>query len=108
ESDWWMVGPLVVLAIPALLIGLWGSPLLNNGFQRFLEGRQFQALESNATLAILGAVLAIVGIVLAWVLYGARAYVTEPLARFGGVYTLLWRRYYVDELYMWLIDKLAI
>src|ERR1700704_1023089 len=30
ESDWWMTGPLIVLAIPALLIGFWGSPLFNN------------------------------------------------------------------------------
>jgi NADH-quinone oxidoreductase subunit L len=41
-------------------------------------------------------------------MYGARAYQTEPLARFGGIYTLLANRYYIDELYIWLIDKLAI
>ncbi len=108
ESDWWMVGPLVVLAIPALLVGFWGSPLGNNGFQRFLEGSEFHELQPNLVLAGVGAVLAIVGIAIAWGLYGARAYRTEPLARFGGLYTLLWRRYYIDEFYMWLIDKLAI
>jgi NADH-quinone oxidoreductase subunit L len=108
ESDWWMVGPLVVLAIPALLVGFWGSPLGNNGFQRFLEGSEFHELQPNLVLAGVGAVLAIVGVAIAWGLYGARAYRTEPLARFGGLYTLLWRRYYIDEFYMWLIDKLAI
>jgi NADH-quinone oxidoreductase subunit L len=41
-------------------------------------------------------------------MYGARAFVTEPLARYGAVYTLLARRYYIDEFYMWLIDKLFI
>jgi NADH-quinone oxidoreductase subunit L len=60
-------------------------------------------------LAVLGAVLAIAGIVGAWVLYGARKeFVSEPLMRLGGVYTVLYRRYYVDEFYMWLIDKLSI
>jgi NADH-quinone oxidoreductase subunit L len=59
-------------------------------------------------LAVVGAVLALAGIGVAWVMYGTRAYVSEPLLRFGGVYTLVNRRYYIDELYMWLIDKLAI
>jgi NADH-quinone oxidoreductase subunit L len=110
ESDWWMVGPLVALAIPAAIVGFWGAPppFGNNGFQRFLEGPEFRALGANWTLAGSGAVLAIAGIVIAWAMYGARAYVTEPLMRLGAVYTLLWRRYYVDEFYMWLIDKLAI
>ncbi len=108
ESDWWMVGPLVVLAVPALLVGLWGSPLMSNGFQRFLEGSEFHGVEPNLVLTVVAALLAILGIVVAWLMYGARAFVTEPLTRLGGVYTLLWRRYYIDELYMWLIDKLAI
>ncbi len=108
ESDWWMTGPLIVLAIPALLIGFWGSPLFNNSFQRFLEGPSFVSTEPNIVLAVIGAVLAIAGIATAWVMYGARQFVTEPLARFGFAYELLARRYYIDELYMWLIDKLVI
>jgi NADH-quinone oxidoreductase subunit L len=108
ESDWWMTGPLIVLAIPALLIGFWGSPLFNNAFQRFLEGPSFVSTEPNIVLAVVGAVLAIAGIATAWVMYGARQFVTEPLARFGFAYELLARRYYIDEFYMWLIDKLVI
>jgi NADH-quinone oxidoreductase subunit L len=108
ESDWWMTGPLVVLAIPALLVGFWGSPFFNNGFQRFLEGNAFVSESPNLALAGLGAVLAIAGIAVAWIMYGARQFATEPLARFGAVYGLLANRYYIDELYMWLIDKLVI
>jgi NADH-quinone oxidoreductase subunit L len=110
ESDWWMLGPLVVLAIPAVIVGFWGAPppFGNNGFQRFLEGAEFHELAVNLPLAILGAVLALGGIAIAWVMYGARAYATEPLTRLGAIYTVLWRRYYIDEFYMWLIDSLAI
>jgi NADH-quinone oxidoreductase subunit L len=108
EADWWMTGPLIALAIPALLIGFWGSPLFNNGFQRFLEGSNYVEVQPNIVLAVLGAVLAIAGIGAAWAWYGARAYVTEPLLRFGTAYGVLNRRYYVDEFYMWLIDKAAI
>jgi NADH-quinone oxidoreductase subunit L len=108
ESDWWMTGPLIILAIPALLIGFWGSPLFNNGFQRLLEGPSFHEEQFAGLLPIVGAVLAIGGIAVAWLMYGARQFVTEPLVRFGSIYTLLARRYYIDELYMWLIDKLVI
>jgi len=108
ESDWFMTVPLIILAIPALLIGFWGSPLFGNGFQHFLEGTNYVDVGANIPLAVVGAVLAILGIAGAWAWYGARAYVTEPLLRFGTAYRILNRRYYVDELYMWLIDKLAI
>ena len=108
ESDGWMTVPLIVLAIPALLVGFWGSPLFNSGFQRFLEGSNYVETQPNLVLAVLGAVLAIAGIAAAWAWYGARAYVTEPLTRFGTAYRVLNRRYYIDEFYMWLIDKGAI
>jgi NADH-quinone oxidoreductase subunit L len=108
ESDWFMTLPLILLAIPALLVGFWGSPFLNNGFQRFLEGASYEAAAPNVVLTAISAVLAILGIATAWAMYGARAFVTEPLLRFGAAYRVLSRRYYIDELYMWLIDKLAI
>jgi NADH-quinone oxidoreductase subunit L len=108
ESDWFMTLPLILLAIPALLIGFWGSPLLANGFQRFLEGTRYEAAEPNLVITAISALLALAGIGAAWAWYGARAYVTEPLLRFGTAYRILNRRYYIDELYMWLIDILAI
>jgi NADH-quinone oxidoreductase subunit L len=108
ESDGFMTVPLMLLAIPALLIGFWGSPLLNEGFQRFLEGSNFEEPAPNLVVTGISAVLAILGIVAAWAMYGARAYVAEPLLRFGGAYRILNRRYYIDELYMKLIDIFAI
>jgi NADH-quinone oxidoreductase subunit L len=100
ESDIWMTAPLMILAIPALLIGFWGSPLMGNGFQRFLEGNAYAEAPINLPLTILGAVLAIGGIAVAWVVYGTREYVREPLLRFGAVYRVINRRYYIDEFYM--------
>jgi NADH-quinone oxidoreductase subunit L len=110
EADWWMRGPLVVLAVPAVVVGFWGAPppIGTGGFQQFLEGAEFHAVEPAWALTAVAAGLAIVGIVVSWVMYGARSYAVEPLARLGGIYTLLTRRYFIDELYMWLIDKLAI
>jgi NADH-quinone oxidoreductase subunit L len=108
ESDGFMTIPLIILAIPAALIGLWGSPLLNYGFQRFLEGATYETIVPNYVLATISSILGIVGIAAAWGWYGAKVYETEPLLRFGSAYRVLNRRYYIDELYMWLIDKLAI
>ena len=108
ESDIWMTAPLMILAVPALGIGFWGSPLLGNGFQRFLEGSAYVEAPLNLPLTIVGAVLAIGGIAVAWVVYGTREYVREPLLRFGALYQLINRRYYIDELYMKLIDVVAI
>src|SRR6266852_4572543 len=62
ESDWWMTGPLLVLAIPAAVVGFWGSPLFDNGFQHFLEGGAYRDVQPNVVLAVVGAVLAIAGI----------------------------------------------
>jgi NADH-quinone oxidoreductase subunit L len=108
ESDWLMTGPLIVLAIPAVFVGFWGSPLFNNGFQHFLEGAAYRDVPFDPVLAGVGAVLAIAGIGVGWLMYGARQYATEPLTRYGAVYTLLAHRYYIDEFYEWLIDKLVI
>jgi NADH-quinone oxidoreductase subunit L len=108
ESDGFMTGPLIILAIPALVIGFWGSPLFGNGFQRFLEGANYHDTGTNLIVTLVSAVLAIAGIAGAWAWYGARVFVTEPLLRFGRAYEILTRRYYIDEFYMWLIDKLAI
>jgi NADH-quinone oxidoreductase subunit L len=109
ESDWWMTAPLIILAIPALLVGFWGSPFGGNGFQRLLEGSEFHAAPFTLSpVMLISAVLALAGIVVAYMVYGTRAYTAEPLLRFGAAYRVLNRRYYIDELYMWLIDKLAI
>jgi NADH:ubiquinone oxidoreductase subunit 5 (subunit L)/multisubunit Na+/H+ antiporter MnhA subunit len=108
EADWFMKLPLILLAIPALLIGFLGSPFSNYAFQRFLEGPAFHEVPLTLLTPIISVGLALAGIVIAWLMYGARQFATEPLLKFGGLYTLLERRYYIDELYMTLIDKLAI
>src|SRR5438067_2199614 len=63
EADWWMTGPLIVLAIPALVVGFWGAPppFGSNGFERFLEGSAFVAVEPNWCLAGFGGLLALAG-----------------------------------------------
>jgi NADH-quinone oxidoreductase subunit L len=108
EADWWMTLPLILLAIPAMLIGFVGSPFMGYAFQRFLEGPSFQGEAPNYFYMGLSIVLSLAGIGGAILMYAGKAYVTEPLTRLGSIYTLLARRYYIDELYMRLIDIFVI
>jgi NADH-quinone oxidoreductase subunit L len=104
-----MTLPLLILAVPAVLVGLWGAPFFGNGFARFLEGPQFHGEEMNIVMAATGTVLALAGIGVAYAFYGAKLWSPEAVAaRFRGIYVTLFNRYWIDELYCWLMDKLII
>ncbi|MFI5269180.1 MAG: hypothetical protein ACHQ7M_17535, partial [Chloroflexota bacterium] len=107
EAPLVMTIPLILLAIPAFGAGFWG---INNGFANFLTaGAVTSASWTNPLvdpLTWVGVALAIAGIALAWGMYGVQVVpadilVRNPLGK--AVYTLLKRKYYLDELYMWLI-----
>lgn len=109
ESPLTMTIPLMILAVPSILVGLWGAPQLGNGFAQFLEGEAFHLTEMNYGLAALGTVLALGGIGLAWAMYSARLISAEALAtRFRPIYVLLFNRYYFDELYGWMLDRFIV
>ncbi|TAK24540.1 MAG: NADH-quinone oxidoreductase subunit L [Chloroflexota bacterium] len=103
ESPATMTGPLVVLAIFALLIGLVGAPFFGNPFGVFVTGHEHTA-EMNLPLAAGTTALALFAIWLAKRLYGQETFVREPLVGLlGPIYGLLAHRYYLDEFYNWLI-----
>jgi NADH-quinone oxidoreductase subunit L len=109
EAPATMTIPLVILAVPSVLVGLWGSPWLGNGFARFLEGAEFHGGEMDIVLAAIGTVLALAGIGVAYAFYGSRLWSAEAVAaRFRPIYVILFNRYWIDELYCWLMDKLII
>ena len=109
ESPAAMTLPLVVLAVPSVLVGLWGAPPLGNPFGHFLEGAAFHGGEMNLPLALISTALAVAGIALAWAMYYARSISPVAMAaRFRPIYVTLFNRYWIDELYMWLIDKFVI
>jgi NADH-quinone oxidoreductase subunit L len=109
ESPLTMTLPLLILAVPSVLIGLWGAPFLGNGFALYLEGAEFHGEPMNFGLAALGTVLALAGIGVAYAFYGAKMWSAEAVAaRFRAVYVTLFNRYWIDELYCWLMDKLII
>jgi NADH-quinone oxidoreductase subunit L len=96
-----MWGPLVALAIPTVVAGFWG---LGN-FQAFLTGNPAaESFENPFTngLTYVGLGTAVLGIVIAWLMYGvqmipASALTRNPVGAF--IYRLLLNKYYVDEFY---------
>jgi NADH-quinone oxidoreductase subunit L len=111
ESPGVMLGPLLVLAAGSILLGFFGTPAWP-WFQSFLEGKSavpdLGRLVEGGTLRVmlLSSAVAFIGIGLGWWLYGRKpvAVVQEPevLERlWPNLFTLLRRKYYVDEIYDW-------
>ncbi len=106
-----MWGPLVALAIPTVLAGFWG--LLSN-FPAFLTGEPTAEPFENpftAGLTWIGVAVALLGIGIAWLMYGIQTVPADALTRnpVGAfVYRVLLNKYYIDELYGWLIRNIVL
>jgi NADH-quinone oxidoreductase subunit L len=94
ESPWPMLGPLSVLALLSLGGGYIDVPAwLEPVFPAGLEWH-------DAFLVFTSVAAGLVGIFLAWLLYVARPSLADAIARAAnGLYTLLYNKYYVDEIY---------
>ncbi|MCC6174715.1 MAG: NADH-quinone oxidoreductase subunit L [Chloroflexi bacterium] len=109
ESPLTMTLPLLALVVPTILVGLWGAPMLGNGFAHFLEGPEAHTGALNTGLASLSVILGLAGIALAWAMYSAKMISADAMAkRLSPIYLTLLHRYWLDELYNWLMDKFII
>jgi NADH-quinone oxidoreductase subunit L len=90
-----MNGPLVFLAIGSVLAGYYGV-------SHYLEGSTIVHAphhEGGAWLYFVSAAVALAGIGLAWVRYGAAPTADPDAAALGGLWKLWNAKYYVDEIY---------
>ena len=103
-----MTWPLIILAVFATFLGLFGTPWANFFYQFIGEhaevmGHHVHHGEFNALVAGISLGVAGLGWLVAWLIYGRKP-LTEPVdpleKPLGPVYTLLKNKYYVDELYM--------
>jgi NADH-quinone oxidoreductase subunit L len=120
ESPWSMIVPLIVLAVASLLGGFLGLPGELGLIQRFLEpvfapaneilGIEEHGLEAvDYVLMLVSLLVAMAGIVLAWVFYVRR--VDLPLkvgARIPRVYRVVYNKFYIDEFYAATFVRLAV
>lgn len=114
ESPKVMTIPLIILAVGAIAAGWVGIPELlggGNWIAHFLEPvlgyPEVTATYSEKKMVIGIAIFAAVaGIFMAWVFYSLKPEIPKNLAaNFKGIYTTLWSKYYVDELYDFIIVR---
>ena len=114
ESPFPMVLPMIILAIPAVIIGFLVNPIFDIGIPKHWLTNEFlgKTLEStyhvhiahhdfSLLLAIISLSIALLGILLAWAMYKQNPYLApSTLGRVSGpIYTLLLNKYYFDEAY---------
>ena len=114
ESPMVMLVPLMILAVLSVVGGLVG---IGNRFEHFLEpvfgsGATAEAAGEAAgrgtELLMMGVsvTVAVLGFILAYVLYVSRPYLPQKIAdSLGGLYQAVLDKYYIDELYAKLFVK---
>ena len=110
ESPGFMTIPLVVLAVPAALIGLLIGP--THLFAHFLEHTPgFPAPEAehiNWVLMGLSTVIVLAGIGLAWLMYVKQPALPGQMAKSAQLlYQLSLNKFFWDDIYQWLIVRPA-
>jgi len=104
ESSSVMTVPLMILALFSIAAGFVGSPFTDNIFGHFITAPGAHHHEASLTIMAVSSLIALSGILLAWMIYQKGIISHEVLRqRFSGIYQLLYRKYYVDEIYSWLI-----
>jgi NADH-quinone oxidoreductase subunit L len=95
ESPWSMLGPLVVLAFLSLAGGyIFNVPKILDNMFPIAEGGE------NMSLTYISVAFGLGGIALSYYMYVVNTKVPERItAALGGVYTLVYNKYFVDELY---------
>ena len=108
-----MTVPLVMLVVFALTLGAvaidWGASY--HGFAYWMtEGHE--KFHIVPWLTVVSLALALGGIAVGWHIYGRRRYTEQAhhaiASRFPAIHRILLNKYYVDELYQWVIDRIAL
>ncbi len=134
ESPWVMIAPMLVLGVLAIGAGFLANPPVDIGVTDKHEFGHFVTTNANVfvenvddehaveealkhagespkfnwSVAIVSSAVAFIGIFLAYLMYGARKVSPESLAdRTRPIYTLMYRKYFMDELYEgWIVKRL--
>jgi len=105
-----MTIPLLILVVPSIATGLWGSPFVSHTFGEFLEPGHAAHAAIRMDVAGPSTGIAILGLLIAFVLYGNGRHplgVSLPVV-LKPFYELPVRRYYIDHLYNWIAGRLIV
>ena len=109
EAPWTMWLPLAILAVPTVLLGFWS---INSGFADYLTGEHIPYVNPfSESLTYTGIAVAVVGIALAWLMYGVeivpkKLFTGNPIGAFA--YRVLFHMYYLDQLYGLIIKYIVL
>jgi NADH-quinone oxidoreductase subunit L len=105
-----MALPLVLIAIPAIAAGWLNIPGVYTPFAEALHfGEAHHAKGLNIWLAAAGTVAGLLGIGLAAVMYWRPIILPSAISnQVPAAYRTLWNKYYFDDLYQWIIDRLVL
>jgi NADH-quinone oxidoreductase subunit L len=85
----------------------WLEPVFESGASVLSRGAHGAAHESHGLeiqLMLLSIAVALLGIFIAWVMYNAKPSLHEAARKkLGFIHTLIYNKYYVDQIYTWLI-----
>lgn len=106
HTSWVMEGPLVVLAIMAVIAGFAGSPLMDYAISHYITYPGAPHHAPSAAIMIISSLLGVAGIALAWAIY-QREWISHAALRqrWPRAYEVLYNKYYIDEFYQYLIDR---
>ncbi|HXE62989.1 MAG TPA: NADH-quinone oxidoreductase subunit L [Bryobacteraceae bacterium] len=101
ESSWTMLGPLVVLAILSIVGGfLFNVPQILSGMFPIHEAVEGSAGPGEVVLTAISVAFGLGGIALSYLMYVVNPGIPEKISSaLGGVYTLVYNKYFVDEAY---------
>jgi NADH-quinone oxidoreductase subunit L len=121
ESRAVMTIPLVILAFFAICAGWVGIPaqfpflggLIPNWFEEFVGSMVAQPNTSEAINSyiplITSLIVALGGLYLGWVVYGkTKAGQADPLERLGVIFSVLKKKYYIDEIYQATVIRFSV
>jgi len=104
ESPWSMTIPLMILAFFSVFGGFVALP--EHNFAYYVHYGAHHHEEIDWFLAGISVLAGLIGIGLAYITYVKHVISADGVARrFSGVYKLLKNKYYIDELYLWLIHN---
>ncbi|MCX6830296.1 MAG: NADH-quinone oxidoreductase subunit L [candidate division Zixibacteria bacterium] len=106
ESPRSMTWPLMFLAFLAIFAGWVGLPWLSHGFSSFVFHEEVHHAGPQYLLMLISTIVAVSGIGLAYLIYYRKQISADALAeRFKPIYTTLYNKYYIDEIYDAVIIK---
>ena len=111
EAPWVMTGPMLLLAVLAVGFGFvsFNWPGEFKGFGTFVFFGHGEGFHFNWGLGIASALLAILGFAFAWLVYLKGVVSAERVRNsFGVLFTAAENKFYFDEAYQWVIDRVVL